>query len=146
MNRKVFTYKDIEEVRGYIGKLGWFSNSLKEIQTECSRSGTLTRIDKEDYHFEMDGKAYWQFFSPDPEPVETWVPFTAQDSSLFAGRSIRNKKDWFLGVFAIIVSCNLDEAFIISSVDGKVWNIPFRALLDMYEFLDGTPCGKKVTQ
>lgn len=146
MNRKVFTYKATKEAQGYIGKIGLFSSSLEDIESGCGHIGTLSAVLHTDYHFEKNGGDSFQFFSPDPEPVETWVPFTEDDSSLFAGKAIRNKKDWVPGVFALIVSCTLFEVFIISPANARPEAITFRTLLDDYEFLDGTPCGKKVTQ
>lgn len=138
MERKVFTYKDVEEARGWIGKEGIFSNTLSEIEHEAGENGILKTVDPYSFHFAWaEGKA-WQFFSPDPIPVEKRVPFTAEDWELFFGKAVRTKRSKTVGGVGV-------QGFDASGVDIRSSGVhSFQEFLEEWTFLDGTPCGKKV--
>ncbi len=151
MERKVFTYKDVEEAKKYIGKPGVFGEILAEVAEGNGKVGELGFIARDalnsitkkiaygsnPYPFMRRGYGYCQFFSPDPEPVEKWVPFTAEDDVFFMGvtvTAISNK------IFkAIIVGCNSEEVFL-----GPGNHVTYQQLLDGFPKLDGSPCGKKL--
>lgn len=144
MSRKVFTYKDTKEAEAYIGKKGIFSDSLEEVETGVGFPGLLRSIEPDEYHFKGANGVYWQFFSPDP--VETWVPFTARDSHLFAGKFVRDAVSWENQLGGMIVAYHLKGAHIVAPGTGAIREIEYSELWARFVFLDGTPCGKKVTQ
>lgn len=153
MSRKVFTYKDTKEAEAYIGKSGWFSDSLEIIEnidhpqmpTPCR--GTLAYVlENGFYHFERDGGDIFQYFSPDPEPVETRVPFTVEDAWLFAGKFVRDAVSWGSQLGSMIIAYHLKGVHIVVPGTGAVREIVYSELWARFVFLDGQPCGKKVTQ
>ena len=147
MERKVFTYKDVEEARGWIGKEGIFSNTLSEIEHEAGENGILKTVDPYSFHFAWaEGKA-WQFFSPDPIPVEKRVPFTAEDWELFAGKFVTCKAWNAKTCGAMVVHFGREYISVSSYAVGGILegdSIMYQELLNDWTFLDGTPCGKKV--
>jgi len=145
MERKVFTYKDVEEARGWIGKVGRFSNDL-----ECCENGPngeennlyggkLLYVRSFGNRFVASGTSdCFQFFMPDPIPVEKWVPFTAEDWELFFGKAVRTKRSKTVGGVGV-------QGFDASGVDIRSSGVhSFQEFLEEWTFLDGTPCGKKV--
>lgn len=138
ITRKVFDYRDVEEAKKYIGKPGLFSDSLFVLLEDGGESeGILVGVDHEGYPFRT-GSSVWQFFSPDPEPVEEWVPFTREDFPALLGRGVLRKSN---GSGTMIGSFNTE--FWLTCSDPAVGTTPAR-LLEEYTFIDGTPCGKKV--
>ena len=138
--RKVFTYKDVEEAKKYIGKTGVFSNNLFAIENGYGANGVLEPSCGPEYIFGRVGATgVYQFFSPDPEPVEKWVRFTAEDHELFKGKWIVEKNGPNRHMIV-----HYDE-FGVALV-GPGFGTTYQKLLDQYTFLDGTTCGKKVTE
>ncbi len=79
--------------------------------------------------------------SESPDPVETWVPFTVEDAGVFAGKFVRYKS-------GLSGECFLPTIFGPKGIS-LAWCeeiVPWEMLLERYQFLDGTPCGKQVTQ
>lgn len=149
MERRVFTYKDVEEAKKYIGKKGVFSDDFREIHEGKGMAWILLDVDGY-YPFVPDSKlplrSNWPFFSPDPEPVETWVPFTAEDAALFAGKFIRDAVSWEDKLGSMIVAYHLKGAHIVAPGTGVIREIEYSELWARFVFLDGTPCGKKIKE
>jgi hypothetical protein len=142
MGRKVFTYKDVKEAEQYQGKTGYFSNILSDLEnnTDKSYAGTLyVPWGKFGFPFGCKERNEWfQFFSPEPIPVEKWVPFTAEDWELFMGKVVRTKSSKTVGGVGV-------QGF--SSIGVEIWPsiaCTFKEFLENWTFLDGPPCGKKV--
>lgn len=145
--RRVFTYKDVEEAKGWIGKGGVFSDSLESLEQGLPglHCGILDIVSVQSYHFKSKGNtAHWQFFSPNPEPIEKWVPFTAEDFKLILGKPFR-KKSWE-DAFAIVIGVHHEGVLFIYPATNDFGQVGFGNMLNDYEFADGTPYGKKVTE
>jgi len=138
MERRVFTYKDAKEARKWIGKRGIFNDNLKEISEVTGASAYLTGVNGSRQPFTMNHEFHYQFFSPDPEPVEKWVPFTKDEFPMLLGRGLIRKSD---GCGSIVTT--FGNSAIGTSDDRDPTP---RELLEEYSFTDGTPCGKKVAE
>lgn len=141
--RKVFTYKDVEEAKKYIGKTGVFTDDFRDGNEGRGRRAILSEISDGAYPFvphDWDGpeQSNYQFFSLDPEPIEKWMPFDKEDWPSLLGRGILNKQTGFGSIITTFgngglgTSCDHDP-------DPET-------LLRDFTFTDGTPCGKKVTE
>lgn len=141
--RRVFTYKDVEEAKGWIGKEVVFNDLLSDIDSGRGYKGTLGLIERNEYPFLREEGEYWQFFSPEPEPVENWVPFTAEDWQLFHGKAV-HCDDWDDDCGATVIGWTRDWIEIKDRDEG--WDVKFKDFLANWTFVDGTRCGKKVTE
>jgi len=145
MERKVLTYKDIVEAETYQGKPGLFSDSFEQIATGKATHRALLHalvsVPDRGYRqfFHCTGGGKYQFFSPDPEPVEKWVPFTADDWKVLAGAWIMFKGTLPNERCRMITIINEKDVFAAQ------WKT-YDELLANWTFTDGTPCGKKVTE
>lgn len=142
MERLVFTYKDVEEAKKYIGKPGRFSEDFRELHEGRGVAGNLTGIDGY-FPFVPDYKdrerSNWPFFSPDPEPVEKWVPFTAEDWELFLGKVVRE--------FDMEGPCgSIVTDFGKEVIKANTTSLNYQYALERLVFMDGKPFGKKVTE
>jgi hypothetical protein len=83
-------------------------------------------------HFETSfwGKDHWRM----PEEKE-YVPFTREDVEQLMGRLIKPKNRMERDVF-LITEMDEDEVYVSKRY------ISYETLLHLYEFYDGTPCGK----
>lgn len=142
MERKVFTYKDLEEAKKYIGKRGRFSENLFLLEKDHlgEPEDVLEHVGIDGFPFKARGMEYYQFFSPDPEPVEKWVPFTAEDFPSLLGRGLINRHS----KVGAMVGC-FNTAFWITCHDQDHGTSPEELLRD-WTFVDGTPCGKRVKE
>lgn len=144
--RKVFDYRDAEEARQFIGKPGLFSDFHWELSAKgVGFPGVLEAIRPNDDENEGDlfessarGTSY-AFFSPDPEPIVEYVPFTAADHELFAGKWVR-AKDKTPPCGSMITDFGRD-AFRAAQIETK-----YADALDTLVFLDGSPFGKRVVK
>lgn len=138
--RKVFTYKDVEEAKKYIGKQGWFGDTLYKVADgKGDKYGTLTLVGCRHHYFEDEERA-WQFFSPDPEPVKKLVPFTAEDWELFYLKPVRHKS-WEITATAITGWSDYSV-----SIAGFTGEPSFTDFMERWVFLDGSPCGKEIEE
>lgn len=149
IERRVFTYKDVEEAKGWIGKGGIFSDSLEDISNGIGHFGILDKVEDTDYHFCKQGSDYFQFFSPNPEPIEKWVPFTVEDWQLFHGKPVSmkawNNKSYVAA--ATVIGWNDGDGGCVEIVDAMdSRNVPFEEFLKEWQFANGDPCGKKVIE
>lgn len=137
-NHRVFTYKDVEEAKEWVGKPGYFSNTLWDLEFRSSLYTELTIVHKQDSHpfTVVDGGAF-QFFSPDEEPEPQYIPFTAQDRLDVHLRAVR-RITWAEGLFGTVIGWD-GVAFVI----GEDLVSP-EAFLKYWTFMDGSPCGKVV--
>ena len=144
MERKIFTYKDVEEAGVYVGKQGLFSDNLRDITEvpEGCAKGELVCVLLEaasSYVFKVR-TAEFQFFSPDPAPgTPRYVPFTAADWELFLNKIVRIKNEKFIGAIDCV---GRDGRVQI----GRAMSETFVDLFAGYEFMDGSPCGKRVEE
>lgn len=145
MERKVLTYKDVEEAKKYIGKHGLFGDNLAkvskgEVQSPDVRRGVLlyADVDRPAYPFEAENAtARSQFFSPDPEPIEKWVPFTAEDWAIYMGKIVEAAGS--KGTHHRMVTRHTSHGVYL---DGNF--VDFAEFLTNWILVDGTPCGKKI--
>lgn len=137
--RKVFTYKDVEEAKKYIFKTGIVGDNMARVARGIGKRGSIQVQTEGDATFSISGDYFWyQFMSPDPEPVEKWTHFTVEDAAEIIGKAVKNG----FGSFAIITTVTGEGVF----VGFRDRAIEFGRLFDQFTFLDGTRCGKKVTE
>ena len=86
-------------------------------------------------HFLTPDESLGNKFRIKPEPK--LVPFTIEDKDLFLGKIIKHRRS---NLFNIIVGAS--QQFIW--VGGVVKGFNYMELWEMYEFEDGSPCGKYV--
>jgi hypothetical protein len=139
--RKVFTFKDLEEAHAFIGKLGIFSENYKNAYIGHGARGRLKMIDSYSSSPFITGSVSAQFFSPDPELVEKIVPFTVEDWQMFKLRVVRRKSDQgFTGQSIVAWS------HIYVAIGGEQNLVYYQDLLKDWEFDDSSPCGKEVEE
>lgn len=143
MERKVFTYKDAEEAKKYIGNPGRFSENLFLLQEDPDGEtvGVLKHIGIDGVPFATQDHECYQFYSPDPEPIEKWVPFTGADDLL--GMKIRPKNVELGG--CVIIGQNFNLIYM-SDWETGIEEHTVESLFDGWEKLDGTPFGRKITE
>ena len=156
-----YTYKDIiidptsEEAKNAVGKICYFSNSprniLSDIYCKSAVEGILTNMD--DGYFEVDNEGYWDcIILKKEEPKPKYVPFKSKEEFIEAFHYHDNAKYsetddilmnygmWLkLNELYVLVTCISDE-YIKTFESCYFWN----ELLENFEFLDGSPCGKEV--
>ena len=163
-----YTYKDIiidpnsEEAKNAVGKICYFSDSPRTLLSEidCKRpvEGILTNMD--DGYFEVDNEGYWDcIILKKEEPKPKYVPFksieefverytevkegtefgTFEDNLLQCGMWIKSKDDDDLSQVTVIREYGI-------CIDTISTIVLWKNLLDDFEFIDGTPCGKLVEE
>ena len=159
-----------EEAKNAVGKICYFSNSPRNILSDIYRKsaveGILTNMD--DGYFEVDNEGYWDCIilkKEEPKPKLKYIPFESVEE--FLDEYFLNKEKYTTGILlklegiwlrekdtgAICMATEIwDEGLVIGDTkltisgtdvfnDTTDWDELFRK----YSFVDGTPCGKKIS-
>ena len=159
-----YTYKDIiidptsEEAKNAVGKICYFSNSprniLSDIYCKSAVEGILTNMD--DGYFEVDNEGYWDcIILKKEEPKPKYVSFESIEE--FVERYTEVKEGVEFGTFEYnLLQCGMwlksKDDYDLSQVtairkygiciDTMSTFVLWKNLLDDFEFIDGSPCGK----
>ena len=149
-----YTYKDViidpNDPRVEIGKKYYFSDSPINIVAYANDDnrnwlGTLTSVKASgDYRFTVQGEVYACLIRK-KEPEKKWVPFDLskeEDMAKLRGAWVRHKQN--------PERENLITGLGAEPVDFAVYfgdiAVGTGVLLENFEFVDGTPCGKLVEE
>ena len=146
---KVFTATNADEAKKYIGKKGWFSNSINFLEKKISNNTaleTLKIITSEDYveRFGSDGDTWYYCFFYPYEPK--LIPIDWEHRHLILGKQIREKQSGFeylvTAVEFIDAIDDVHDKQIVAIVNNKSISSEFLYL--HYEFLDSSIIGIEV--
>ena len=165
-----YTYKDIiidptsEEARNCIGKEVYFSDNIRMCLCRANKDiNSFTRILQEikenEYHpFKVDDNYYQVIIPKKEEPEPEYVPFESVDefikhyiswtpsiiNSDYTEYRLINNGIWLRRCqrngFSIVQCIEISDKGIILGINHEI--TPWKELLDAYQFIDGTPCGK----
>lgn len=133
-----------------IGKEGWFTSSPKRLMDmlksenleEDYFKGRLVGISPSCCFLKENSDVEWDYFIPEKRNKTRFIPFDPNneiDRRILSCRWIRRKNDkgtheYMITGFHCVPGCDLVAAGNIS--------VNPKDLLEKYEFVDGTPCGK----
>ena len=144
---EILTGKDIvtEKIKesDIIGKKGWFSDNLQAVVDSIDHNtmpdfllaGTLESTTYAGRFRRKEDREYYNFFIPWHE--KTWIPFDLskkEDRARLRGAWVREKSD---GVESMITTL-WPTSVVVEGYDA----MDADDLLEAFEFIDGTPCGK----
>lgn len=143
-DRVVFTYRNMEDAKPFIGKKGVFSDNLRAIHSGQGFGSPLKAIRDNFEPFLTDKGIKFQFFSPNEEKIEKWIPFSKEDLPALCLRPVR-EKTWRIGECTTILGWDysvVDGPSILLMIGSDVVRVPTPVLLKDYEGLDGFVLGK----
>lgn len=150
----IITGKDIltDQVKDkdIIGAKGYFASDFKTIVDSFDDKtfpaplleGTLEAVSYNGRFKRKEDGIYFDYFIHKKEPVKKYVPFDLsreEDRARLRGAWVREKEAPFLEQEIAGLATNVALVFLNDVVSVGVAN-----LLEEYEFVDGTPCGKLV--
>ena len=165
-----YTYKDViidptsEEARNCIGKEVYFSDNIRMCLCRANKdinsfTGILQEIKENEYHpFKVDDNYYQVIIPKKEEPEPEYVPFESVDefikhyiswtpsiiNSDYTEYRLINNGIWLRRCqrngFSIVQCIEISDKGIILGINHEI--TPWKELLDVYQFIDGTPCGK----
>lgn len=138
--KKIKTIQNCEEVKS--GDVGWFSDSVRDIQAKVVLNGEMDTIDKINIStpngpFQpMQGEFSSQYFYPYEPPKKEYRKFAnAEEFAPFKDRWVR----WGLNLLAII-------GFNDNGIRlGNLTELTYGFVYGTLTFEDGTPFGMEVT-
>lgn len=152
---KVFSAINAEEAKKYIGKQGWFSNSLKTLKEFLSDPTTLelSHIYDDDVLYRFVTKpsdfsyAFFYPYEPEPELEPELVPIDWEHRHLILGKQIRDKPTGFEYLVTAIEFIDdtiedVNDKQIVIIVNNKSMSSEF--LYQHCEFLDGSVIGMEI--
>ena len=152
--KDIITGKDIitDQVKDsdIIGAEGYFTNDLQDIvdsldydsSLDALPKGTLETVTYSGRFKKKEDKEYYEYFILKKESVKKYVPFDLskeEDRARLRGAWLRLKEhsneEMVKAIYPFIGRVSIDNEEVITEF-----------LLENYEFVDGTPCGKLVEE
>lgn len=151
-----YTYKDViidpEDPRVEVGKEYYSGDNPRVVINKANEGKTSSILasiytEKDNYHPFYFGRNTLDFYPciiRKKDPEKKWVPFDLskeEDRKKLRGAWVRHKNS---GREYVITGLYLDETPPYVEVNDNGYEPEY--LLEEYEFIDGTPCGKLVEQ